>query len=176
MKKIMSLVTLVFLLFACTATSNKTIVYTDISSFPVDMSVYEGMKSTNHHFVGISPEEFIKVFREKGSGAFYMGADSCSYCQETVKYMEKAAENMDVTIYYIDVYNNQYPLMEHYEEIYEILLPILLDGSNGEKTIQTPHLFTLVNGEFATSCVGGMKETDEDTVSGFEKILEPIKK
>ena len=84
--------------------------YIDIKSENVDMSGYDGMKSIDHHFMLISPDEFFRVAEEDGSGAFYFGHTGCPSCQHVVKWIEEAATNCDKTVYYIDGYSTVYPL------------------------------------------------------------------
>lgn len=162
------------ILLACTANNKTVINYINIESFAVDMSVYEDMPSLKHNYKGITPTTFLDVYDAKGSGAFYIGFSSCPHCQTTVKCMNKAAENLDVTIYYIDADNKTDPLINHYDEFYTILYPVL-EEIDGEKAILTPHYFTLINGEIATSYVGGLKASEKSTIENFEKLLEPLK-
>lgn len=169
MKKI--ILVLFILLAACS--KGTTINNIEITSNIVDMSTYQDMKSVDHHFREITPSELIKVIDEKGSGAFYLGRPTCEYCQETVRYVNEAAENLGITVYYIDVYSKTAPLMDYYDEIYQRLYPVL-EERDGEKVILTPHYFTLVNGEFASSCVGGLQDSPEETVAYFEKLLRPL--
>ena len=60
MKKLLLL--LMGILLVLTGCSNEEKNYVEISSFDVDMSGYEGMPATDHHFRGITPEEFIRVY------------------------------------------------------------------------------------------------------------------
>lgn len=169
MKKI--ILVLFILLVACS--KGTTINYTEITSNTVDMSTYQDMKSLDHQFREITTPELIKVFDEKGSGAFYLGSASCSFCQETVRYMNEAAKNLDIVVYYVDVYSETEPFMDYYDNIYQKLYPVL-EERDGEKVILTPHYFTLINGEFASSCVGGLQDSPEETVIYFEELLKPL--
>ena len=73
MKKITGLLLTLLLAISLLGCSKEEAQFIEITSFDVDMSGYEGMPSTNHHFRGITPEEFMRVYEEDGSGIFYIG-------------------------------------------------------------------------------------------------------
>lgn len=145
----------------------------DVETFAVDMSVYKNMNSTKHNYKGISPKELIKIYNEKGSGSFYIGYDSCPYCQESVSLMNEAAESLGVTVYYIDAYLQGDPLKDYYDEVFDILYPVL-EERDGKKTILTPHFFTIVNGEIVKSNIGGTGSSDQEIIENFKQLLEPL--
>lgn len=174
-KVLTSIICLLALMVCSSCAKNEPINFTSINSFTVDMSGYEGMNSINHNFEGITPEEFIKVYNDKGSGCFYIGFENCGYCQEMVKYINQAAKNTNSKIYYIDAYSDLYPLSDFYNEIYEILYPVLLDGKDGEKVIKTPHFFTLINGEISSSKIGVYNDSEEKIIKNYEKMINSLK-
>lgn len=173
MKKICIFLLLFVSIVGCSSKNIEPINYIKIDSMKIDMSSYKNMKSLDHHFEQITPKEFLKVYEEKGSGAFYIGSSSCPVCQEMVQYIEKSVDNNEITIYYIDAYNKQFPLKDYYDEFFEILYPIL-EERDGEKTILMPHLFIMINGEFKTSNVGGFDGDSDYIVSEFKRIINPL--
>ena len=172
MKKIFGVLLVLIMLAGCDKLpSGEEINYIPIEYKEVDMSGYDDMSSLNHHFKLITPDEYLRIYEEDGSGAFYFGSTSCHYCQEMVKYMEKAAEDSDQTIYYIDVYSASDPLTSVLDEMTEALYPVLVEDSSGEKGIQTPHFLIMINGEYAASKVGGYEGSDEEIVKNYEDML-----
>lgn len=176
MKKVFFVVIILFVLFGCSKLpSGEEINHIPIEYKEVDMSGYDNMSSLNHHFKLITPDEYLRVYKEGGSGAFYFGSTTCHYCQEMVKYMEKAAEDSNQTIYYIDVYSTSDPLTSVLDEMTEALYPVLAKDSSGEKAIQTPHFLILINGEYAASKVGGYSGNDNEIIYEYESMLNLLK-
>ena len=172
MKRLFSLfmcLGLLIAMFGCSS-GNTTVTVDGITSYEVDMSGYEDLDAENNNFRGISPQEFIRVYEEGGSGVFYIGYTSCSYCQVNIALFQEAAEETGTTIYYLDAYSEEYDFFEYYEEIIAILEPILRTNSDGEATIYTPHIFALVNGSFGTSLIGGADSVDE-VIALMEEVL-----
>ncbi len=162
MKRLLSLLLCFGLLLGMVGCSKEaeTITFLDIESFAVDMSGYDGMDADDHNFRGITPEEFIRIYEEGGSGVFYIGYTGCDYCQLYVATFQEAAEETDTTIYYINPYSEEYDFFEYMDELIEILEPILRT-SGGEPIIYTPHIFALINGSFGTSLIGSVDSVDE---------------
>ena len=171
MKRLLSLLLCFGLLIAMLGCSNETDTVSEdgIESYEVDMSGYDELDAENHNFRGISPEEFIRVYEEGGSGVFYIGYTGCGYCQSSVAVFQEAAEETGMTIYYIDAYSEEYDFFEYYDEIVAILEPILRTDSDGEPALYTPHIFALVNGSFGTSLVGG-SDSVEEVVALIEEV------
>ena len=160
MKKILILF-LVLLIFGCSNNNNKPNYPYEIQSEKVDMSAYNGVTSTNHNFRLIVPSELYKCIDNKSSGIFYLGRNNCNCCQTVCSYLNEVAQELDVTVYYIDVFNEKEPLTikENQDQLYEYLYDILGLGEDGEKVLLTPHVFSVVNGEFYDSliCHDGMQ-------------------
>ncbi len=164
MKKIVLTLLSVFLIFSLCACSQQQeeIKYIDIEATNVDMSAYDGMNSINHNFKLITPTELMRVYKEGGSGVFYVGYSGCSNCQHAVSYIQQAAEANGVTVYYMDCYNALDPLSEHVDDFIATFSDVL-EERDGEKTILTPHLMTFVNGKVVDSIVG-LPDGDSDAI------------
>ena len=137
---------------------------TELSTFPVDMSAYKGLHSSKHSFLGTTPEEFLHLIEEGGSGVFYFGDTDCPNCQEAAKLMNEAAEEADIPIYYIYVYDPLHPLSEHIEEV-NALLHDLYPEYNGKRELMLPFFFTVRNGKpdrSYTGLISGYQGTPED--------------
>lgn len=149
MKKILLVLLLTLSLCACTKKEEKVeLKFTNIESYDVDMSSYQGVSSTQHCFKGIAPSEIAKIVEEGGSAVIFMGFKGCHVCQESTKYLDEVAKELGVTIYYLNCTSELYPLKDKtYDDLIALLDPILNTNEEGVKTIYTPHLFTITNGK-----------------------------
>ena len=155
MKKFFIILCVVFLLSSCgKKEENKPeIKYTyEIISKSVDMSGYEGVNSVKHNFRLIRPTELFNVIDNKSSAVFYIGRTNCGCCQRVCRYLNEVALELGVTVYYIDAYNEEEPLTDPdlQNKVKEYLDPILGE-EDGEKTLLTPQVFSVINGELALS-------------------------
>lgn len=126
-----------------------------VETYIPDMSHYNGVNSVNHMFKGTTVKELEKTIKEKGYGAFVLSRVTCDHCQASMKYLNEVAEKLGVYVYYIDGESNRYPIVDtdDYDLLDELLKPIE-EKLDGEYTLQTPHFFTIINGEFIDSLVG----------------------
>jgi len=176
MKKVILLFVLLFALVSCGRT-NTDINYTyDIVYKECDMSAYEGVNSTKHMFKSITVDQLFNCIDNKSSGVFYLGRENCGCCQTCVKYLNEAAQELGVTVYYIDVYNEDMPLTttEICSELKEYIYDILEVKENGERELETPTVFSVINGEFADSIVCMNRSSEEKMVQRYKKILKPF--
>lgn len=191
MKKFLTVVML--LLFLCSCKKDKpeeTEIpeYTfEIQSEKVDMSGYEGVTSTKHNFRLIKLSEVFRTIDEGSSGVFFLGRTNCGCCQEVTRILNEAAIESDVTIYYIDPYDEDFNLVsdtEVRERTLNYLYDILGENEEGSKDLMTPHVFTVINGHFGDSqvCFDYMKVDNFDPdkkaealKSRYLEMLEPFK-
>ena len=177
-KKLIILLSLFFLV-SCSSPSSSDYVP---KAFPVDMSGYQGIRSTEHCFEGTTVSELIRCIDEKGNGIFIISATWCQHCQLFMRHLNKIALEEGVTIYYISAdypEDNPYPIDdEEVDLIKEYFYPYLAtDPDTHEKEVYTPHLFSIVNGRVLDSQLSG-KETGDEEKDGeniervFRKILE----
>ena len=156
MKKLFLLLALLLFLSACGKKEEKLpkVNYTyDIVSDRVDMSAYEGVSSTDHNFRIVKVQEFFNTVDNKSSGIFYLGRTNCGCCQKVCRYLNEVAKELNQTVYYIDVYNEEDSLTEKeiQDKLYEYMYEILGTNEEGEKTLLTPQVFSVINGEFYDS-------------------------
>jgi hypothetical protein len=177
MKKI--LILLLLILCACSEKLPQPDYPYQIESYKVDMSNYRGVSSTEHNFRLIRVSELFKCIDNRSSGIFYLGRENCHCCQQVLRYLNEAAQELGVTVYYINAYDEVEPLTEEetYDKLYDYLYEILGENDEGEKVLLTPHVFSIVNGEFYASqiCYDGM-EFDEEPTKGQIRKLENIYK
>ena len=142
----------------------------------VDMSSYKEMNSVDHRFMRISPKELLRVIEEGESAVFYLGYASCPNCQEAVKLIDKAAEESDIFVYYINAYDAQYPLSDYLEQVEEKLAPILPVRS-GKKSIQVPLVFAVKEGVISENYCGliksydGSEKADQAMIKIYKNIM-----
>lgn len=186
MKKILSVLMCLLFLVGC---SEKEVAKPDFNSdftietYKVDMSGYENLKSSGHMFLGTTVSELKRTIDEKGYGAFILSRTSCSHCQIAMQYLNQAAEELGVYVYYIDAESETYPILntENFNILYDVLYDVLEKGDDGEKEMQTPHLFTIIDGEIVGSQIGttwnGSSYSESDTnklVETYKSLLTPF--
>ena len=179
MRKIFILFLMLFMCCSCTKDNTSEVNYTyEIVSKSADMSAYDGVSSTQHMFRYITVDQLYNTIDNDSSAAFYLGRTNCECCQTCVKYLNEVATELNVTIYYIDVYNSEMPL-ETEEEITRLtnyLYPIL-EEVDGVKELQTPTVFSVVNGELKDSliCLKDWKWDNPPTESQVNRLKKKYK-
>lgn len=161
---------LLILLPACNMQQN---VVDDISSYEPNMSEYLGL-SDNKCFKGITVEELLKIFEEDKSAIIYMGFSACGNCQEAVPVMAKIAIEKKATIYYLDFYNDDYPISDENRLKLEENLNdyLMVDPSDGLKKIFTPHVFSIKDGNIINSQVGTLEQSELEKT--YERIINDV--
>ena len=184
MKKILICLILFLILIGC---SNKKEIPDFNSDFKIetyraDMSGYNGLTSVNHQFLGTTVSQLKKTIDEKGYGAFVLSRTTCDHCQLCMKYINQAAKELGVNVYYLNGESSIYPIVgtDDYDVLDFYTKSIQEKDETGEVVLQTPHFFTVVNGKFVDSYVGvkfkddlnpTQKEVD-DLVDKYKKALE----
>lgn len=174
MKKLFSLFFVCLLLCSCSEKNDDYINYTyEVNTHMVDMSGYDGLHSTGHMFVGVTVDELFNVIDSKSSGVFYLGRTNCGCCQRCVKYLNEVATNLNVTVYYLDAYDPIHPITddETIAKLTEYLYNILAEV-DGERNLQTPTVFSVINGELKNSliCLSNWTFDDPPTDSQIKKL------
>lgn len=181
MKKIICLLLILISLIACTPKPDTSIEF-KIETYECDMSGYEGLDATKHMFIGTTVKELQRTMNEKGYGVFVLSRTGCSHCQMVMQYLNEVAEELDIKIYYIDGQSDEYPIVgtEDFQILYDLLYTTLPVGKDG-KEIQTPELFTIVDGLITSYKVGTTwrgNEYDNDDINElkalYRKMLTPF--
>ena len=137
MKKLLILLGCILLLCGCMKKEERVVLdyQNDFITYKADMSGYEGLTSSNHRFLGITVSELKKAIDEDKSGIFVLSRKGCTHCQLLMRYMNEAANELDVYIYYIDAESNTYPILgtDDYDVLLEAMYPICeeIDGEVG---------------------------------------------
>ena len=186
MKRIISL--LLFLLFLTACNIKPEVKYNyDIECKDADMSEYVSMQGVEHCFKLVKPSELVNCVENDGSGIFYLGYGTCPFCNKVIHYLNEVGMEMGVTIYYIDAMNTEEPIIGNNENIRALtsfLEPILdKDPDTDKKVLMTPHVFTVVNGEFYQSYVslpyklnGDVDFDDPPTEAQINKVKKTLQK
>lgn len=188
MKKLLTSLLILLCLVGCTKSNEEDneINYTyDIVSKSVDMSEYDGVNSTQHNFRGIVVTEFLNCVDNESSGVFYLGRTNCGCCQTCISYLDKVAKELGVTIYYMDVYDEEMPITdkEVMDKLRTYMESILVENEEGEKELQTPTVFSVINGQLVDSliCLGSMNFDNPPTeyqekklMNRYREILKPF--
>lgn len=156
----------------------------DIWTYEADMSGYEGLGKTGHVFKGTTVSELKRIMDEKGYGVFVLSATFCPHCQIAMRYLNEIAQELGVTIYYLNGSSKEYPIQnnEAYDILFDLLYTTLNVGEDG-KEIQTPEVFTVVDGIITKYQIGttwkGMDYDDkdiEDLKNVYRNMLTPFSK
>ncbi len=181
MKKILTILACLLLLVGCSSTSSAKPDFDSgftIETYKADMSGYENLKSTGHMFLGTTVLELKRTIDEKGYGAFVLSRTSCSHCQIAMQYLNQAAEELGVYVYYIDAESDAYPILgtDNYDTLYNALYDVLAEDDEGNKELQTPHFFTIIDGEIVGSQIGTTWNGNSYSESDANKLVETYKK
>lgn len=177
MKKILACLTILLLLSGSEFLKPDFNLDFHIETYKCDMSHYKGLPSIGHQFVGTTVSELKKTIYGKGYGAFVLSRKGCEHCQASMQYLNKAAFDLGLTIYYIDAESSAYPIVDtdDYDLLDRLLKPIE-EKLDGEVTLQTPHFFTIIRGQFIDSFVGvDFKDTDNPTPNEIKQLTNKYK-
>lgn len=177
MKRLINILLIVLLLCGC---SKSTVEKPDFNSgftietYKPDMFGYEGLQSSGHRFLGTTVSQLEKTINEKGYGVFVLSYKDCPHCHILMQYINEVAEELDIYVYYIDAYSEKYPILgtDDYDKLFDLIYDIC-EEVDGEVSMQTPHLFGVVNGKFQGSIIGAKFADD---LNPTEKEVEKIKK
>lgn len=155
-----------------------------IETYKADMSGYDGLKSVGHRFLGTTVSQLKKTVDEKGYGIFVLSRTDCPHCQQLMKLMNQVAEEYDTYIYYINALSDKYPILDtdDYELLYDLMWDAM-DKIDGVKQLQTPTLFTIIDGKVVSYKVGATwkgldyEQSDIDNILKiYREMMEPFKK
>lgn len=178
MKKVIIILSTLLILFGCSKKDDgKRYEQMNLETYKCDMSLYESMSSTEHQFEGINVAQLKRVFDEKGNALIVFSYTDCPHCQKIIKYINEIAKELNVTVYYLDAYSKKYPIVgtDDYQILFDLCEPILeKDSETNKKVLQTPMLFSIINGEHYDHMIGGSL-SDPPTETEINKLKEQIK-
>lgn len=170
MKKLFSILLICLVLFGCSEKKPSPDLSKEftIDTYKADMSGYNNLKSSGHMFVGTTVSQLKRTIDEEGYGVFVLSRTGCPSCQYAMQYINEVAQDLGVYVYYIDAQSDTYPILstDNYDILYQILYETLSENEDGERELQTPELFTIVDGKITGSQIGttwnGSNYTDKD--------------
>lgn len=141
-----------------------------------DIKDYKWIDDSNPPFQEISFIDSIRFFTEKGSGILYYGRTNCPYCERAIPQLDKAAKELGVRIYYIDV-NKSIADTQNESDKYIAALSSYLKSTfskdeNGDPAFYVPEAVGIKNGKITDYMVGlplDYKMTDNNQMNGNQK-------
>ncbi len=155
MKKFLATAMLLSILTGCTkdTTAEESVIEpvtitntVALDSHYADMSPYKWIEGETAHFEEVTLAEANRLYLEGGSGIVYYGYIDCPWCQRAVPLLNEAAREMEVTVYYIDVYGAVQPSKEEYDTFINCIKDTL-DIENGEYAFYVPYIAGVKNGK-----------------------------
>jgi len=184
MKKILLSILLLTSLVACGSnTSLEDIEYPSISyssSYEIsnevaNMAEYPDMTAIDHPFLKLTAVEVKELIDNDGSAIVYFGYPHCPYCQQAVPVLSEVATNMDLNIYYVDVYQDDEKIsatdqMTALTDLIENeFSPLLSKDESGYPTFYTPDVFVIKDGNIIANHEG-LVDGDGSELSNSEKV------
>ncbi len=182
MKKLFSILCILLILVGCAKEDSTLKPDLDnefvVETYQVDMSGYQNIKSNGHMFKGTTVSELKRTIDEKGYGVFVLSRVGCSFCQLAMQHLNSVAEELGVYVYYIDAESEAYPILgtDDFDVLENALLETLEEDEDGEKVIQTPEVFTIVDGLITSYQIGTTWTGGEPSDSDIEKLKDTYRK
>lgn len=179
MKKLLLILSLLLCLCGCEKKPDYSKPY-DLFTYSADMVGYNGLESNDHNFLGTTVSELKRLIEEKGYGVFVLSSTFCPHCKIAMQYLNEVSKELNVKVFYLDGTSKEYPIVdsEDYDVLFNLLYDILEEGAEG-KDIQTPHVFSLIDGKFVESQVGttwqGLDYSEKDIENLKERYREILK-
>lgn len=73
-----------------------------------DMSVYKYLDDEDHAFIQIKFDEVFRLFDEQLDGVVLLSYPACPYCNLAVPILNEAAKEMNLKVYYLDIYGDDF--------------------------------------------------------------------
>ena len=128
----------------------------------------------------LNPETFIQKLTDKEDGVYLITSSKCSACEIAYDVIIEAAKDSNTVIYTLDAKNEEYEVTnEDVQDMIDILEPtLMLNPETNNKTIYTPHLFSIKNGEIEKSQVGlgeGFVNNDDGLKTLYNRYIDIMK-
>lgn len=173
MRKLISILLLSVVLFSsagCTPADQD-----EFNSYIPDAAVaelegYTNIDNTNG-FMEITSDDVLSSVGNKEITAYvFMGSINCHYCQDAIVQIQRQALEHGEVVYYLSM--DKIESEEKYNQLVEILTPILETNDEGKHVLYMPHLFKIVEGELVDDHLGfgeGYDYTDVFTNESIQK-------
>ena len=130
---------LLFIISGCKPVSENPIDV--IHTYSVPMDGYKHMKNQHSCFEAFSFMELKAMFESKKSGYILIAGEHCKYCQNAVWILNKAAQDHDISILYV---NGDIPISENIETgrtVYEQLCEYMGKATIYDETKQRSDIY-----------------------------------
>ena len=169
---------------AGTSAASPKITITNLVDFhvlddPADMSEYKWMDKNDTSFTGISLQESIRFFTEKGSGILVFSAPTCPFCNRAMPILDDVLAEYGIRAYYVDtnqpIASDMATSMQLYNELFDYLVSIFELDDNGQPMFQIPEVVAIKDGQIMghhLSLVESFTIADEDSQMNEEQTEE----
>ena len=104
-------------------------------------------------FMEITSDDVLSSVGNKEISAYvFMGSINCHYCQDAIVKIQKQAIEHDEVVYYLSL--DKIESEEKYNQLVEVLTPILETNDEGKHVLYMPHLFKIVDGALVDGHLG----------------------
>jgi glutaredoxin len=153
----------------------------NLTTTEADMSGYQFLEDEDPAFEEITIEESCRLVEEQGTGVVLYSYTDCPYCNRAVPLLNQAAEEEGVTIFYVDVHNEEFEAKSEEEQteiinhLYTVMasaLAQITDEDTGETGVelQVPLVVSIKDGEIVDHHLGLVDSftLDEDDPDSFQ--------
>ncbi|MBP3398289.1 MAG: hypothetical protein J6K75_00895 [Erysipelotrichaceae bacterium] len=104
-------------------------------------------------FMEITSNDVLSSVGNKDITAYvFMGSINCHYCQDAIVEIQRQALEHGEVVYYLSM--DKIESEEKYNQLVEVLTPILETNNEGKHVLYMPHLFKIVDGELVDGHLG----------------------
>lgn len=151
MKKILLFALSIFMLTACSSTSNTAEATPSATSTPKVnvMADYEKVEEDNVFYT--KDQDSVMKLIEHGTGVVYFGFKECPWCQAYAPYLDEVSKEYDLSVLYYDILNDRKENTEFYQNLVELIGKqgddITGYDNDGNARIYVPLVLYVVNGK-----------------------------
>ena len=129
-----------------------------------DMSGYESLQEEySNRFYEMSLDELEEVLTEGKTATVYLGYEDCHNCQDAINDIGRIAQEKNTYLYYLDAM--QLKNDAELERLKDLINEALEENVEGNKTVYTPEVIKIVDGEIIDWKVGS------NDLEGYESII-----
>lgn len=180
MRKIIVCFMSILVLAGCNTNSTSTV--KDTVPVHADMNGY-GLNE-EHQFLKTNVDEVLGFFDQSKNAIIYMGYIGCPWCVEAVPIMNEVARQEDVSIYYLDISQNDGEhgyTGEKRAKLIEKTKEFLDTNEQGEAAMYVPFVFVIREGKTVAAHISTIdghnaheRLMDEDEKSELTKIYKEM--
>ena len=137
---------------------------------PADLSGYDSMSDYDgeSRLVETDVNEMVKLINDKETFVVFFSFEECPYCNAIMPYVNKAAEDADMYVGYIDTRSNpewtNNMEIDGYDKVVKYFGDHLPEDEDGKDHLYTPDMYFIKNGEVVARHDGVVEGADDPTV------------